>query len=67
MKANATVADWYKTRGRHPIYAKNQDLPLPATLGSIVMPESAIELEKRDAEKREEREARKRIRLNIVA
>jgi uncharacterized radical SAM superfamily Fe-S cluster-containing enzyme len=64
MKANATVADWYKTRGRHPIYAKNQELPLPGSLGTIVMPESAIELEKRDAALREER---KRVRLNIVA
>ena len=30
MKANATVAEWYRTHGRHPIYAKNKDLPLPA-------------------------------------
>ncbi len=67
MKANATVADWYKSNGRHAIYAKNQDLPLPTGLGTVVMPQSAIELEKRDAEKREEREERKRIRLNIVA
>jgi hypothetical protein len=29
MKANATVAEWYKTYGRHPVYAKNKDLPLP--------------------------------------
>jgi len=35
MKANATVADWYKTEGRHPIYAKNQNLPLPEPLGTI--------------------------------
>ena len=67
MKANATVADWYKTRGRHPIYAKNQELPLPTGLGTVVMPQSALELEKRDAQKREEREERKRVRLNIVA
>jgi 7,8-dihydro-6-hydroxymethylpterin dimethyltransferase len=68
MKANATVADWYKTRGRHPIYAKNQDLPLPEPLGTITMPESAIAMEKRDAVLREERQERtKRIRLNIVA
>ena len=31
MKANATVAEWYRTQGRHPVYAKNQDLPLPAS------------------------------------
>jgi len=63
MKANATVAEWYKTRGRHPIYAKSQELPLPEALGTIVMPESAIEMEKRDEERRE----RTRVRLNVVA
>jgi hypothetical protein len=45
MKANATVAEWYLTEGRHPVYAKNQDLPLPRPLGSIVMPASAIRLQ----------------------
>ncbi len=39
MKANATVAEWYRTKGRHPVYAKNQSLPLPAPLGTIAMPE----------------------------
>ncbi len=29
MKANATVAEWYRKYGRHPVYAKNKDLPLP--------------------------------------
>jgi uncharacterized radical SAM superfamily Fe-S cluster-containing enzyme len=29
MKANATVAEWYKNHGRHPVYAKNKDLALP--------------------------------------
>src|ERR1019366_1519376 len=29
MKANASVAEWYRTNGRHPVYAKNQHLPLP--------------------------------------
>jgi hypothetical protein len=36
MKATASVAEWYRTKGRHPIYAKNQDLPLPPSLGTIV-------------------------------
>jgi hypothetical protein len=45
MKANASVAEWYRTRGRHAVYAKNQDLPLPAPLGSIVMPASALRLQ----------------------
>ena len=30
MKATASVADWYRENGRHPIYAKGQDLTLPA-------------------------------------
>jgi len=29
MKATATVADWYRTKGRHPIYAKGQRVRLP--------------------------------------
>ena len=29
MKANATVAEWYARHGRHPVHAKNKDLPLP--------------------------------------
>jgi uncharacterized radical SAM superfamily Fe-S cluster-containing enzyme len=38
MKANATVAEWYRTRGRHPIYAKGQDLPLPGRVRLPVVP-----------------------------
>jgi len=30
MHASASLADWNRTRGRHPVYAKNQSLPLPA-------------------------------------
>jgi uncharacterized radical SAM superfamily Fe-S cluster-containing enzyme len=30
MKANASVAEWYRTHGRHPVHAKNKDLPLPS-------------------------------------
>jgi uncharacterized radical SAM superfamily Fe-S cluster-containing enzyme len=33
MHATATLAEWHKTRGRHPIYAKNNAVPLPE-LGS---------------------------------
>jgi tetraether lipid synthase len=29
MKMTASVAEWYRTRGRHPVYAKNQELSLP--------------------------------------
>ncbi|WP_394824088.1 radical SAM protein [Pendulispora albinea] len=60
MKANATVAEWYREKGRHPIYAKNQDLPLPEALGTIVLPESAQRLEA-------ESQARKRVRLPLIA
>jgi uncharacterized radical SAM superfamily Fe-S cluster-containing enzyme len=60
IKANASVAEWYRTHGRHAVYAKNQDLPLPEANGSIVMPESAIAMEQRD-------QARKRVRLPIAA
>jgi 7,8-dihydro-6-hydroxymethylpterin dimethyltransferase len=29
MLQNATVAEWYRDNGRHPVYAKGQDFPLP--------------------------------------
>jgi tetraether lipid synthase len=38
MHATATVADWYKTRGRHPVYAKNQKLELPQARGTVRLP-----------------------------
>ncbi len=37
MKATASVADWYKQNGRHPVYAKGQDLSLPPSLGTVVL------------------------------
>jgi uncharacterized radical SAM superfamily Fe-S cluster-containing enzyme len=36
MKHTATVAEWYRTRGRHPVYAKNQNLPLPESPLTVV-------------------------------
>jgi uncharacterized radical SAM superfamily Fe-S cluster-containing enzyme len=57
MKANASVAEWYRTKGRHPVYAKGQDLPLPASLGTVRLPASAVALEEA---------SRKRRRLTIV-
>jgi uncharacterized radical SAM superfamily Fe-S cluster-containing enzyme len=60
IKANASVAEWYRKHGRHAVYAKNQDLPLPDAMGTIVMPDSAIAMEERD-------QARKRVRLKIAA
>src|SRR4030081_2975506 len=54
MKANATVAEWYRERGRHPVYAKNQVLPLPDDVPiTSVLPESARRLEKRETARRE--------------
>ena len=35
MKATATVAEWNRTHGRHPVYAKGQDLPLDPLLGTV--------------------------------
>jgi uncharacterized radical SAM superfamily Fe-S cluster-containing enzyme len=46
MKANATVAEWYRTQGRHPVHAKNKDLPLPAFDNPITVQEH--ELAKRE-------------------
>jgi uncharacterized radical SAM superfamily Fe-S cluster-containing enzyme len=52
MKANATVAEWYATKGRHPVYAKNQSLPLPDAMGTIKRPESALRMEEENRRKR---------------
>lgn len=30
MYRTATTAEWFKQKGRHPVYAKNQELPLPS-------------------------------------
>jgi uncharacterized radical SAM superfamily Fe-S cluster-containing enzyme len=38
MHATANVADWYKTRGRHEVYAKNQKLELPPSRGTVRLP-----------------------------
>jgi uncharacterized radical SAM superfamily Fe-S cluster-containing enzyme len=38
MKATATVADWYREHGRHPVYAKSQTLPLSDALGTVIVP-----------------------------
>jgi hypothetical protein len=41
MHRTATVAEWFKTRGRHPVYAKNQQLALPTEPLSILVRSSA--------------------------
>jgi uncharacterized radical SAM superfamily Fe-S cluster-containing enzyme len=38
MHASAGVAEWYRTRGRHPVYAKQQKLPLPVSRGTVRLP-----------------------------
>jgi hypothetical protein len=38
MHASATLADWYRTRGRHPVYAKSQNLPLAPSRGTVRLP-----------------------------
>lgn len=63
MKASASVSEWYRTKGRHPIYAKNQDLELPPSLGTVRVPGEA---DVPAAEASETRPA-KRVRLPVVA
>ncbi|HXX67284.1 MAG TPA: radical SAM protein [Polyangiaceae bacterium] len=38
MHSTATVAEWYRTHGRHPVYAKNQHLPLPTSPRMVRLP-----------------------------
>jgi uncharacterized radical SAM superfamily Fe-S cluster-containing enzyme len=38
MHASASVADWYRTHGRHPVYAKNQNLSLPSGRHTVRLP-----------------------------
>jgi uncharacterized radical SAM superfamily Fe-S cluster-containing enzyme len=64
MKANATTAEWYREKGRHPVYAKGQDLALPGAqpgMVPVVLPESALALEAAATEKK------KRVRLPVLA
>jgi hypothetical protein len=35
MHATAKLADWYREHGRHAVYAKNQNLPVSPSLGTI--------------------------------
>jgi uncharacterized radical SAM superfamily Fe-S cluster-containing enzyme len=37
MKRTATVAEWFRAHGKHPVYAKNQKLPLPESPLSVVV------------------------------
>ncbi|HVR20718.1 MAG TPA: radical SAM protein [Polyangiaceae bacterium] len=37
MKRTATVAEWFKEHGKHPVYAKNQVLPLPPGRPDVIV------------------------------
>jgi uncharacterized radical SAM superfamily Fe-S cluster-containing enzyme len=39
MKRTATVAEWFKEHGKHPVYAKNQNLPLPPGRPDVIVRE----------------------------
>jgi uncharacterized radical SAM superfamily Fe-S cluster-containing enzyme len=38
MHASATTAEWYRTQGRHAVYAKNQRLPLSPARATVRLP-----------------------------
>jgi uncharacterized radical SAM superfamily Fe-S cluster-containing enzyme len=41
MHRTASLAEWHRTRGRHPIYAKGRDVPLPPHLAQGESPSQA--------------------------
>lgn len=43
MKANATVAEWYKEHGKHAVYANNQDLPILEGERTVIEHQLAVE------------------------
>ncbi|HTJ81554.1 MAG TPA: radical SAM protein, partial [Polyangiaceae bacterium] len=47
MKANATVAEWYRRYGRHPVHAKNRPLELPDYASPITVVEHELAKEER--------------------
>ena len=47
MKATATVAEWYERHGRHPIHAKDKDLPLPEHADPLTVREHELALQER--------------------
>ena len=66
MKANASVAEWYRTHGRHPIYAKNQDLELPSFPNPITIQEHELAEKERAAAARGAVPSRRRTHLPIL-
>lgn len=60
MKANATVAEWYRKYGRHPVHAKNRDLSLPDFENPLTIKEHPLAKEERKTPKK------KTLRLPII-
>ena len=42
MHMNATTAEWFKTQGRHKIYAGNKSVPLAAPARGVMIPVVAV-------------------------
>ena len=69
MKANATVAEWYRMHGRHAVYAKNKDLPLTEFDNPLTVVEhdlAAAERANREKNGDMTRPKKKTLRLPIV-
>ena len=62
MKANASVAEWYRTHGRHPVHAKDRDLPLPAYDNAVTVREHELAI----TERAEGRRPRRTKHLPVV-
>jgi uncharacterized radical SAM superfamily Fe-S cluster-containing enzyme len=49
MKANATVAEWFRRHGRHPVHAKGKPLDLPARDAPATVVEHPLAIAERAA------------------
>ena len=67
MKANATVAEWYKAQGRHPVHAKNKDLPLPEYPDALTVKEHELARREREETAVTGRRVRKLKHLPIIS
>ena len=67
MKANATVAEWYKAQGRHSVHARNKDLELPSYETPLTVKEHELALRERDETAVTGRRVRKLKHLPIVS
>ena len=69
IKANATVAEWYRSQGRHPVYANDKDLSLPAFDNPITVVEHELAAAERARHEKSGEPVRpkgKAVRLPIV-